>query len=81
MKKLLMISSRVLCQCILSDLQGVAYNSSTAMRAPLTWPYHKVSILEVESLLPFSAWLFQGCKQNWHIKVGNYALEFIEFIR
>jgi hypothetical protein len=74
MKKLLMISSRVLCQCILSDLQGVAYNSSTAMRAPLAWPYRKVSILEVELLLPFSAWHFPGCKNipilN-PIKVGN----------
>ena len=57
------------------------------MRAPLTWPYHKVSILEVESLLPFSAWFFLGCKSTNILyklgvkKIENYALTFITFMK
>ena len=49
--------------------------------------YSKVSILGVESLLPFCAWLFRVCKnapilrkQNL-INVRNSALKFIEFIK
>ena len=43
-----------------------------------TWLKTKVSILGVQSLLPFSAWLFPGCKNNI-FKVGNSTLKFIDF--
>ena len=45
----------------------------------------KVSILGVESLLPFGAWLFLECihisNLEYLIKVGNSVLKFIEFLK
>ena len=47
----------------------------------------KVSILGVESLLPFSAWLFLGCKSANILydpgvnKIENSALKFIKFMK
>ena len=40
----------------------------------------KVSILGVESLLPFSAWLLLRCK-NTPIEVENSASKLIEFMK
>ena len=47
----------------------------------------KVSILGVESLLPFSAWIFLGCKSTNILyklgvnKIEKSAVKFIKFVK
>ena len=68
--------------CIIDDREDV-WSFAPNLVHVKPYIFFKVSILGVESLLPFHAWLFRGCKNRpilYHLGLNKLLLKFIELL-